>query len=180
MVFRKVLKHHFVGALKSESAFHKCCLWWVSPTDLPKEKQQVRILSAASSPPSQHIGTTEPLKSTDHEPLTKDMSMFIPDLFIRVYGTQQCWRNISTYAQDLRHPFQMLHRRLRILLQSWARNRLRKCKSDSSIIQIYQSTPLHYWGRCTTRNLLRLKDSLSFSRKYLKWITDRSWKVVTP
>jgi len=94
----------------------------------------------------------------------------IPDLFIRVYGTRQCRRNISTYAQDLRHPFQMLHRRLRILLRSWARNRLRKCKSDSSIIQIYQSTPLHYWGRCTTRNLLRLKDSLSFSRKYLKWI----------
>ena len=170
MVFRKVLKHHFVGALKSESAFHKCCLCWVSPTNLPKEKQQVRILLAAPSPPPPQIGnhrTTQVHRSwATHQGYVN----VIPDLFIRVYGTRQCRRNISTYAQDLRHPFQMLHRRLRILLQSWARNRLRKCKSDNSIIQIYQSTPLHYWGRCTTRNLLRLKDSLSFSRKYLKWI----------
>ena len=56
MVFRKVLKHHFVGALKLESAFHECCLWWVLPTDLPKDKQQVGILSAAPSPPPPHIG----------------------------------------------------------------------------------------------------------------------------
>ena len=56
MVFRKVLKHNFLGALKSESAVHECCLWWVSPTDLPKEKQQVCILSAAPSPPAPHIG----------------------------------------------------------------------------------------------------------------------------
>ena len=68
MVFRKVLKHNFLGALKSESAFHDCRLRGDLPTDLPKEKQQVRILSAASSLPSPHIGTTEPTKSTDHEP----------------------------------------------------------------------------------------------------------------
>ena len=86
---------------------------------------------------------------------SKYMSMFIPDLFQGEYETRQCWRNISTYAQDLRHPFQMLHRRLRVLLRSWARNGLRKCKIDGSIIQIYQSTPLHYWGHCITRNLGR-------------------------
>ena len=155
MVFRKVLKHHFIGALKSESAFRKCCLWWVSLTNLPKEKQQVRILSATPSPPPSHIRnhrTTQVHRSwATHQGYVN----VIPDLFIRVYGTRQCQRNISTYAQDLRHPFQMQHCRLRVLLQSWARNGLRKCKIDGSIIQIYQSAPLHYWGRCTTINLGR-------------------------
>jgi len=136
------------------------------------------MLSAASSPPPSHIGNyrTNPIHRSwaTHRSICQ---CFIPDLFIREYGTRQCQRNISTYAQDLRHPFQILHRRLRVLLRSWARNGLRKCKFDGGIIQIYQSTPLHYWGRCTTRNILRLKESLSFSHKYLKWIDGQMMKI---
>jgi hypothetical protein len=50
--------------------------------DQPKEKQQLHILSDASSPPPSHIEEiTEPPKSSDHEPLIKDMPMFIPQLF---------------------------------------------------------------------------------------------------
>jgi hypothetical protein len=52
------------------------------PTDQPKEKKQVHTLSAASSPPPPYIEEiTEPIKSTNHEPLIKDMPIFIPDLF---------------------------------------------------------------------------------------------------
>jgi hypothetical protein len=52
------------------------------PTSQPKEKQQVHTLSTASSPPPPYIEEiTEPIKSTDHEPLIEDMTMFIPDLF---------------------------------------------------------------------------------------------------
>jgi hypothetical protein len=52
------------------------------PIDQPKEKQQVHILSAASSPPPPHIEEiTEPFESTNHEPLIEDMPIFIPDLF---------------------------------------------------------------------------------------------------
>jgi hypothetical protein len=50
--------------------------------DQPKEKQQVHTLSAASSPPPPYIEEiTEPIESIDHEPLTEDMPMFIPNLF---------------------------------------------------------------------------------------------------
>ena len=53
------------------------------PTDQPNEKQQIHVLSAASSPPPPHIEEiTEPPKSPDHEPLIKDMPMFIPGLFM--------------------------------------------------------------------------------------------------
>ena len=48
----------------------------------PSETQQLRILSATSSPPPPYIEEiTEPPKSPDHEPLIEDMPMFIPDLF---------------------------------------------------------------------------------------------------
>jgi cytoskeletal protein RodZ len=52
------------------------------PTDQPKENQQVRIISTASSPRPPYIEEiTELSKSTNHEPLIEDMPMFIPDLF---------------------------------------------------------------------------------------------------
>ena len=48
----------------------------------PCEMQQLQVLLAASSPPPPYIEEiTEPPKSPDHEPLHKDMPMFIPDLF---------------------------------------------------------------------------------------------------
>ena len=50
------------------------------PEDKPKEKQQLYILSDASSPPHKEE-ITEPANSPDHEPLIKDIPMFIPDLF---------------------------------------------------------------------------------------------------
>jgi len=52
------------------------------PEDQPKEKQQLHILSATSSPRPPHIEEiTEPPKSLDHEPLIEYMPMFITDLF---------------------------------------------------------------------------------------------------
>ena len=52
------------------------------PLEQRSETQQLRILSATSSPPPPHIEEiTEPPKSTDHEPFIEDMPMFVPDLF---------------------------------------------------------------------------------------------------
>ena len=52
------------------------------PMEQPIEKQQIQVLSAASSPPPPYIEEiTEPPKSPGHEPLIEDMHMFIPDLF---------------------------------------------------------------------------------------------------
>ena len=48
----------------------------------PNERQQLQVLSAASSPPPTYIEEiTEPPKSSDQEPLHEDIPMFIPDLF---------------------------------------------------------------------------------------------------
>ena len=48
----------------------------------PTEKQPFHILSVVSSPLPPHIEEiTEPPKSSDHEPLLKELLMFIPDLF---------------------------------------------------------------------------------------------------
>ena len=48
----------------------------------PNEMQQLQVLSVASSPPPPYIEEiTEPQKSSDHEPLREDMSVFILDLF---------------------------------------------------------------------------------------------------
>jgi hypothetical protein len=91
------------------------------PTNQPKEKQQVHTLLVASSPPPPYIEEIiGPIKSIDHEPLTKDMPMFIPDLFIKEEYMEL--DNVSTMpkehnAQDLRRSFQMPHRRLRVLLR---------------------------------------------------------------
>ena len=61
------------------------------PKDQPKEKQQLHILSAASSPPPPHIEEiTKPPKSLDHEPLIEDMPMFIPDLFTKEEYMELC------------------------------------------------------------------------------------------
>ena len=52
------------------------------PIEQPSETQQLRILSATSSPPPPYIGEiTEPPKFPDHEPFIEDMPMFVPDLF---------------------------------------------------------------------------------------------------
>ena len=52
------------------------------PTDQPQEKQQIQILSAASSAPPPYIEEiTEPSKALDHKLLIEDMPMFIPNLF---------------------------------------------------------------------------------------------------
>ena len=81
-------------------------------------KQTDHSISYILSPPPHIVEITEPIKSTDHEPLFDDMPMLImiPAMF------QTCRRSISAYAQDLRHSFQMLHHRLRVLLWSLARN----------------------------------------------------------
>ena len=52
------------------------------PEVSPTERQPLHILSAAFSPPPQHIEEiNEPPKSPDHEPLFEDMPMFLPHLF---------------------------------------------------------------------------------------------------
>jgi hypothetical protein len=52
------------------------------PEILPTERQPLHILSVVSSPPPPHIEEiTEPLKSSEHEPLLEELPMFIPDLF---------------------------------------------------------------------------------------------------
>ena len=54
-----------------------------APLEQPSETQQLRILSATSSPPPPYIEEiTEPPKYLDHEPFIGDMPMFVPDLFI--------------------------------------------------------------------------------------------------
>ena len=61
------------------------------PIEQPSETQQLRILSAASSPPPPYIEElTEPPKSPDHEPLIEDMPMFIPDPFTEELGNVAC------------------------------------------------------------------------------------------
>src|SRR6185503_7246219 len=47
----------------------------------PTERQPLHILSVVSSPPPPHIEeVTEPPKSSDHEPLLKELPIFIHDL----------------------------------------------------------------------------------------------------
>ena len=88
--------------------------------DQPKEKQQLHILSAASSPPPPHIEEiTEPPKSLDHEPLIKDMPMFVSSSS-RKRNTwnlamfQPCRRSTSAYAQGLRRSFRKSRCMLRV------------------------------------------------------------------
>jgi hypothetical protein len=54
----------------------------IHPSQLINPKRSKNTLSAASSPPPPHIEeVSEPIKSTDYEPLIKDMPMFIPNPF---------------------------------------------------------------------------------------------------
>ena len=69
-------------------------------------------ISCILSPPPHIVESTEPIMSADHEPLFDDMPMLIT--ISAMFLT--CRRSISAYAQDLRHSFQMLHHRLRVLL----------------------------------------------------------------
>ena len=96
--------HHISEDAKATPRWFSEPLFPLKPTDHP--------ISCILSPPPHIVEITEPIKSTDHEPLVDDMSMLIMTSVM----FQTCRRSISAYAQDLRHSFQMLHHRLRVLL----------------------------------------------------------------
>ena len=91
IVSRKMLKQHFVG-------------FW-SPFFPPKPTDHP--ISCILSPPPHIVEITEPIKSTDYEPIIDDMPMLIMTLVM----FQTCRRSITAFAQDLKHSFQMLHHR---------------------------------------------------------------------
>ena len=102
--------HHIPEDAKE--TFH----WFFWATLPPKQTDY--SISCIHSPPAPIVEITEPIKSTDHEPLFDDMPMLI--MISAMFQT--CRRSISAYAQALRHSFQMLHHRLRVLLWTLARN----------------------------------------------------------
>jgi hypothetical protein len=135
------------------------------PTDQPKEKQQVHILSAASFPPPPYIEEiTELAKSTDYELLIEDMPMFIPDLFAEEEYVELC--NVSAMLKEYKcicsrpevfipEATPQIEDLTAIVSREWTK----EAESSCSIIQIYCDFRilLCYWGRCTARCLLRSK-----------------------
>ena len=84
------------------------------PLEQPSETQQLRILSAISSPPPPYIEEiTEPPKSPDHEPFIEDICSYpISSQRKSTWNSamlQACQRNISVFAQDLMHSFPKFH-----------------------------------------------------------------------
>ena len=130
------------------------------PIDQPKrEAASSDTISCILSPPPHIEEITKPIKSTDHEPLFDDM----PTLITISAMFLTCRRSISAYAQDLRHSFQMLHHRLRVLLWSIARNdRGAEFNSWKLLCTIAVAAP--------QENFYDPKELVSFSRKHLKWI----------
>jgi hypothetical protein len=166
------------------------------PTDQPKEKQQVHIISTASSPPPPYIQKiTEPNKFTDHEPLIEDMPMFIPDLFteekIMELGNVSnlpkehkciCSRS-EVFIPDATPQIEGL---TAIMSKEW----IEEAESSSSIIQIYrdfrillctigdaapqgvfydQKVGVNVMSK-TLVDHIAPDEPLTFSCKHLKWI----------
>ena len=175
------------------------------PIEQLSEMQQLQILSVAFSLPPPYIEEiTEPPKSSDHEPLIEDMPMFIPDLFTdeeylelgNVASMPKEHKCICSRSEAcIPEASSQIEGLSAIISKEWTE----EAEASSSIIQIYcdPRVLLYTIGDAGPQETFydpkvgvnvmskTLADHISSepltsSRKHLKWITDRSWKVVTP